>query len=139
MPRVSDLVAQLEATPHRVVERLARDLDGLGLTPGEVNALAHLRAGEPLAVAELQASTGQRPSTLTGVIDRLEGRGLLRRKVNARDRRSFVLELTPAGEAAAERIRDAFAALERRALERAGPRAAAGFRRVLRALDEAAR
>jgi MarR family transcriptional regulator, organic hydroperoxide resistance regulator len=136
---MGDLVAQLEAATHRVVEGLTRDLESLGLTPGEVNALAHLQAGEPAAVAEVQAATGQRPSTLTGVIDRLERRGLVRRQVNARDRRSFVLELTSAGEAAAERVRDAFAALERRALDDVPSSAVAGFQRVLRALEDAAR
>jgi DNA-binding MarR family transcriptional regulator len=85
-------------------------------------------------VADLQTATGQRPSTLTGVIDRLERRGLLARAVNARDRRSFVLELTPAGEEAAARIQAAFAALEQRALEQAGPRAVEGCRQVLEAL-----
>ncbi len=128
------MIAELQAATHRVVDRLAGELRGLGLTPAEVNALARLRPGEPLAVAELVAATGQRPSTLTGVIDRLEGRGLLARVVNARDRRSFVLELTPAGEAAAREVRAAIAALEARVRERAGPEALAGFARVLEEL-----
>ena len=133
------MIAQLEAATHRVVDHLAAELRELGLTPGEVNALAHLRAERPLAVAELQAVTGQRPSTLTGVIDRLERRGLARRAVNARDRRSFVLELTPEGERAAARVRDAFSALEERMLARVGERSLAGFLRVLEALEEVAR
>lgn len=130
------MIAELQRATHRVVEHLAAELRDLELTPGEVNALVHLRG--PVAVAELQAATGQRPSTLTGVIDRLERRGLLARAVNARDRRSFVLDLTPAGEAAARRVQDAFAALEARARERAGERSLAGFERVLAALTDAA-
>jgi|SRR5918912_1503235 DNA-binding MarR family transcriptional regulator len=132
------LIADLEAATHRVVDHLQAALRPLGLTPGEVNALARLRAGEPLSVAALQSATGQRPSTLTGVIDRLEGRGLLARAVNARDRRSFTLELTPAGEAAARQVHAAFAALEERALADVGPRSVAGYQRVLEALKEAA-
>jgi DNA-binding MarR family transcriptional regulator len=132
------LIAELESATHRVVDHLQAALRPLGLTPGEVNALARLRAGEPLSVAELQSATGQRRSTLTGVIDRLEGRGLLTRAVNARDRRSFTLELTPAGEAAAEQVHAAFAALEDRALATVGPRSVAAYRRVLEALREAA-
>src|SRR5689334_25326562 len=96
--RLARVIAELQAATHRVVDHLARELRALGLTPAEVNALARLRPGEPLAVADLVAATGQRPSTVTGVIDRLEGRGLLTRAVNARDRRSLTLELTPAGE-----------------------------------------
>jgi DNA-binding MarR family transcriptional regulator len=134
---VPGLITELEAATHRVVDHLQGELRPLGLTPGEVNALAQLRG--PLSVAELQAATGQRPSTLTGVIDRLERRGLLARKLNPRDRRSFTLEPTPAGEAAAGQVQAAFAALEQRALERAGPRAVAGYQQVLEALKEAAR
>ena len=136
---MTGVIAQLEAATHRVVDHLAAELSALGLTPGEVNALAHLRAERPLSVAELQAATGQRPSTLTGVIDRLERRGLAGRAVNARDRRSFVLELTPEGERAAARVRAAFSALEERMLERVGPRSVAGFLRVLEALEGVAR
>lgn len=132
---MTGLIAQLEATTHRVVDHLSSELRALGLTPGEVNALAHLRAEDPLAVAELQAATGQRPSTLTGVIDRLERRGLVLRAVNARDRRSFVLELTPDGERAAAQVREAFSALESRADLDAGDVAA--FKRVLEGLERA--
>ena len=128
------MIAELQAATHRVVDRLADELRELGLTPAEVNALARLRPGAAVPVADLVAATGQRPSTLTGVIDRLERRGLLARAVNARDRRSFVLELTPAGEAAAAQVHAAFAALEARVRERAGEAALAGFARVLEEL-----
>ncbi len=130
------VIAQLAAATHRVVDHLSAELRELGLTPGEVNALAHLRAEQPLAVAELVAVTGQRPSTLTGVVDRLERRGLARRTVNARDRRSFVLELTPEGAAAARTVEAAFAAVEARAGLDEGDVAA--FHRVLLALEDAA-
>ena len=130
------LIADLEAATHRVVDHLQRELRSLGLTPAEINALAQLHG--PLSVAELQAATGQRPSTLTGVIDRLENRGLLARLINPRDRRSFVLELTPAGAAAATQVHAAFAALEKETLARVGSRAVAGYQRVLDALKEAA-
>lgn len=37
-------------------------------------------------------------STLTSIIDRLERRGLIERAINARDKRSYLIKLTPAGE-----------------------------------------
>jgi DNA-binding MarR family transcriptional regulator len=128
------VIADLQAATHRVIDRLAGELRGLELTPAEVNALARLRPGEPVPVAALVTATGQRPSTLTGVIDRLERRGLVARVVNPRDRRSFVLELTPAGDAAARQVQAAVAALEARVRERVGERALAGFARVLEEL-----
>ena len=126
---MTGVIAQLEAATHRVVDHLSTALRAHGLTPGEVYALAH-------SVAELQGVTGQRPSTLTGVIDRLERRGLARRAVNARDRRSFVLELTPEGVEAAKTVEEAFAAVEARA--GLDERDVAAFHRVLRALEDAA-
>jgi DNA-binding MarR family transcriptional regulator len=64
--------------PQRLVVRV------LGATPG-------LSAGELAAVLHLH------PSTLTGVLQRLEGLGLVRRAVAREDRRRVVLRLTAAG------------------------------------------
>jgi DNA-binding transcriptional ArsR family regulator len=85
------VVAALEATIHRVLDHLAAELADLKLSQGEINALAQLEPGGPVTVAQLQAATGQRASTLTGVLDRLERRGLVERALNPRDRRSFVV------------------------------------------------
>src|SRR5919198_1469289 len=112
----TNLITTLEATVHRVLEWLASELEDLGLSHGEVNALAGLEPGLVRTVAELQAATGQRASTLTGVLDRLERRGLVERQLNPRDRRSFTVTLTADGEAVAGRIRRTLTTLERRAL-----------------------
>jgi MarR family transcriptional regulator, organic hydroperoxide resistance regulator len=132
------LIAAVEATVHRVLEKLGTDLRDLGLTHGEVNALAALEAGSGCTVADLQKATGQRASTLTGVLDRLERRGLVERRPNPRDRRSFMVHLTDAGDEAAERVRTAVQALDRRALGAVSNEAADGFFEVLKALDEVA-
>src|SRR5919109_2503172 len=110
------VVAALEGTVHRVLERLAAELRDLGLTQGEVNALVHLAPRAGSSVSRLQAATGQRASTLTGVIDRLERRGLVERRPNPHDRRSFTITLTAEGRSAAGRARRAFSEMDRRAL-----------------------
>jgi MarR family transcriptional regulator, organic hydroperoxide resistance regulator len=133
---VVNLIAALEATVHRVLERLGRDLADLGLSHGELNALAQLE--EEATVAQLQRATGQRASTLTGVLDRLEQRGLVERQLNPRDRRSFMISVTEQGRDAAARIRRTFAELERDALAAVSQRSAKGFFEVLAALDEEA-
>jgi MarR family transcriptional regulator, organic hydroperoxide resistance regulator len=129
------VVAALEAAVHRVLDHLTAELADLGLRQAEINVLAQLRPGTPRAVGELVAATGQRPSTLTGVLDRLERRRLVRRRVNAADRRSFTIELTAAGERAAERVHATFAALDERVLSGLPPAAAAGFHHVLDAVE----
>lgn len=120
---------------HRVLDHLAAELSDLGLRQAEVNVLAHLRPGAPRSVGELVAATGQRPSTLTGVLDRLERRRLVRRRVNAADRRSFTIALTASGERAAARVHAAFGALDERVLADLPPSAADGFHRVLDAVE----
>lgn len=132
------VVAALERTVHRVLDRLAADLEDLGLSQGEVNALAQLEPRAGCTVAKLQAATGQRASTLTGVINRLERRGLVERRLNPRDRRSFTIKLTDDGRQAAARVRRSFRELDRSALAAVSERSAKGFFETLRALDELA-
>lgn len=98
------------ATAHALATALAEDR----LSPAEVNALANL--GEPLTVSRLAAAAGVKPTTLTSLLDRLEGRGLLTRHPSSTDRRSLVVELTTEGREVAERVAAAVAALEHRAL-----------------------
>jgi anti-sigma factor ChrR (cupin superfamily) len=74
-PATPNVITALEATVHRVLESLGAELEELGLTHGEVNALAQLEPGSVRTVAELQTATGQRASTLTGVLDRLDAGG----------------------------------------------------------------
>jgi DNA-binding MarR family transcriptional regulator len=128
-------IAALQATVHRVLERLAHELADLGLTHGEINALAHLTPDHPVTVGELLEATGQRPSTLTGVLDRLERRGHVTRELTPGDRRSFTVALTGSGDAAGRRVRRAFADFDRRALASVSERSAQGFFEVLAALD----
>jgi MarR family transcriptional regulator, organic hydroperoxide resistance regulator len=129
------IVAALEAAVHRVLDHLAAELADLGLRQAEINVVAQLQPGTARPVGELVAATGQRPSTLTGVLDRLERKRLVRRRVNAADRRSFTIELTAVGEAAAARVHEAFAALDARVSDDLPPAATEGFHQVLETLE----
>jgi DNA-binding MarR family transcriptional regulator len=131
----TSVIAALEAAVHRVLDHLAAELAGLGLRHAEVNVLAQLRPGAPRSIGDLATVTGQRRSTLTGVLDRLEHRRLVRRRVNPADRRSFTIELTAAGARAADRVHAAFAALDEAVLGDVPPSAADGFHHVLDALE----
>jgi DNA-binding MarR family transcriptional regulator len=133
------IVAALEAAVHRVLDHLAAELSDLGLRQAEINVLAQLAPGAARPVGELVAATGQRPSTLTGVLDRLERRRLVRRRVNAVDRRSFTIELTAAGEAAAARVREAFAALDDSVRAELPPTDTEGLHHVLDAIERTTR
>ena len=129
------IVVALEAAVHRVLDHLGTELADLGLSHAEVNVLAALAPGVARPVRELVASTGQRPSTLTGVLDRLERKGLVLRRVNPADGRSFTIELLPDGEVAAARVRATFDALDTRVLADLSPAAADGFHSALDAIE----
>jgi MarR family transcriptional regulator, organic hydroperoxide resistance regulator len=129
------IVAALEAAVHRVLDHLAAELSDLGLRQAEINVLAQLAPGASRPVGELVSATGQRPSTLTGVLDRLESKGLVRRQLNAADRRSFTIGLTDAGEVAAARVRGAFDALHARVRDAVPSADMDGFHHVLDALE----
>ena len=127
----------LHRTTHCTLHALGSALADLSLGAAEINALANLADRGALSVRELSAETGTRATTLTGVLDRLENRGYLTRELDPTDRRSFRLPLTEAGQAVAERIQAAVAALERDALARLSPTQIAGFHAVVTALQAA--
>jgi DNA-binding MarR family transcriptional regulator len=129
---VSELpvVAVWQQVTHRLLAALDEELSDFDLSAAEINALACFGGEESRTVRQLVAATAQRPSTLTGVLDRLERRGLIERTLNPADRRSVLVRLTPSGRAAAARVATAFAGLERRL-------PADNVRRLLAVLDAA--
>lgn len=132
-----NLIAALEATVHRVLDHLGRELADLDLTHGEINALFHLTP-DPVPVSALIAATGQRPSTMTGVLARLERRGLLVRERSPDDGRSHLVRPTSTGTTAGDRVRAAFTRLQHDAASAVSPATQRAFLRMLAALDDSA-
>lgn len=62
-------------------------------------------------IAAIGQQLGLTPSTMTGLVDRLEEQGFLRRESHPSDRRATVLRLTRKGEAAYRREVDFYRAL----------------------------
>jgi DNA-binding MarR family transcriptional regulator len=135
-PRWSALLALQRAT-HATLHALSADLAHLGLTASEINALANLADGRARTVSELGAAAGTRPTTLTSVLDRLEGRGLIVRASAPGDRRAVLIELTPVGQRTAATIWTAITDLEHRALATLPAATIAALRSALQALTEA--
>lgn len=75
----------------------ATHLRSLGLTPPQFDVISSLGNTPGLPLNRLAEVTLITKGTLTGIIDRLEKRNLVRRKVSLVDRRSFIAFLTPAG------------------------------------------
>jgi DNA-binding MarR family transcriptional regulator len=75
----------------------SRHIQSLGLTPGQFDVIAELEGTEGLTCAELSEHTLTTKGTLTGVLDRLELRGLIERGQVGGDRRVTRVQLTPKG------------------------------------------
>ncbi|QIS16391.1 MarR family winged helix-turn-helix transcriptional regulator [Nocardia arthritidis] len=127
------LLLALQRATHATMQELSAAVVDLDVTDSEANALANLTDGGR-TVSELGAGIGIRPTTLTGVLDRLERKGLITRGIRRGDRRAVLIELTPAGAAAAADVRQAMAELETRLLEGLSVRTIDEARRVLKAL-----
>ena len=76
------------------------------LAPAQMFALKALEPGEPKAMSELACALRCDNSNVTGIVDRLEARGLVRRRPSDRDRRVKMLEVTPAGARLREQLHE---------------------------------
>jgi DNA-binding MarR family transcriptional regulator len=72
-------------------------LQRLGLTPGHMKLLMQLGEGEGRAMGSLAQSFRCDASTMTWLVDRLEERGLVERRMFPSDRRVKAVALTPLG------------------------------------------
>ncbi len=76
----------------------------LDLAPAQAIALKELQTDRPLSMRELAERMRCHPSNITGLVDRLEARGLVQRIPDPRDRRVKGLALTPIGEQVRTRL-----------------------------------
>lgn len=132
-----EFLSPIHKASRRIGLHLQPRMADLGLSNAEAHLLSYLRGYGPAAVGDLQRVFGHRPSTLTGLLDRLEARKLVHRRLDPGDRRSFVVRLTARGERTAGRVDGELRTLE--TTIRRGVRAVdlQGFRNVLDAIGRA--
>lgn len=125
---------------HKAIRQITLHLDermsGVPVTPQEGHLLAYLLAYAPCPVSELVRVFGLKRSTLTSMLDRLEGRGILVRSVNPADRRSFLVELSSGGRKLAREVSEMVNELERQIDRRVAPGDKRGFDAVMGAIAE---
>lgn len=93
---------------------LGEELERVGVRPEWAGLLTEIRTIEPVRPTLLAQRTGLPPATLYDYLERLLADGLVRKVPNPDDRRSFLIETTPAG---VERVQTVSAAV-RQAHER---------------------
>ncbi len=92
------LLRELSRTHQAVTAYSDQHLRQLGLTPAQFDVIATLGNTLGLTMNKLADKTLVTKGTLTGIVDRLEQKGLVRREVPPNNRRCFRIVLTPEGE-----------------------------------------
>jgi len=90
---------QVRRAQAEIFADLETTLKAFDFTPGSFGVLTLIRANPGVTQVALAAAYGVDKSTMSPVIFRLESRGLIRRAVQARDRRRHALYFEKAGEA----------------------------------------
>jgi DNA-binding MarR family transcriptional regulator len=91
-----------------------------GLSPGRVGMLLLIEANPGVTQSRLAHAVSRDRSTMVGVLDQLEAKGLIERRRGA-DRRTNGVWLTRAGRSALARAKRAIATHERRVAARLSP------------------
>jgi DNA-binding MarR family transcriptional regulator len=92
-------------TADLLFDRIGRLLRPLNVSAAGGLVLGVLRDGGPMSPSALSERLIVTRATVTGVIDSLERRGFVRRSAHPSDRRSLVVEITPAGLDVLQRLR----------------------------------
>src|SRR6185503_901886 len=98
---MKDRVEELSRFIERLSARFKQDeslfASKLEVSDRELALVRALVADGPMITKDLGGRFGVPVSTMTGLVDRMEKKGLVRRVPGRRDRRSIELEATPAG------------------------------------------
>jgi DNA-binding MarR family transcriptional regulator len=88
------LLTQLFFAQRANLPSMAAELD---LSPAQCHVLHLIEPGRPVPMGQLAETLACDASNVTGLVDRLESRGLVCRRPSPVDRRVKVLDLTPTG------------------------------------------
>lgn len=133
------IVSPLHKAMRQMSLHLGDAVRSHGIEGADGHLLSYVAAYGPSKVAELRRVFGHKPSTLTGLLDRLEGRGWIVRAIDPEDRRGFLIEATAEGAKVGREARRVVEAFEADLLARVRDGDVEAFQRVLDALGEATR
>lgn len=89
----------LTVSQHEVFQTFSVRLSQFGITPGQYGVLSCLWSNGPSSPKEIAQILRLENSTISGVLDRMQKRGLIEREVDPNDRRSIRVVATAEGQA----------------------------------------
>lgn len=130
------ILSPIHRATRQIQLHLEMEVGAHGISNNEGHLLTYLLSYEPAPIGELLRVFGFKRSTMTSILDRLEKARLLVRKSNARDRRSWLVELTAEGKRKAREIRKIVDRFESEVIGRIDPEALECFQRVIDTIGE---
>jgi DNA-binding MarR family transcriptional regulator len=134
--RVQELAQFIEALTERFKANESVFANRLEVSERELALLRALAKEGPMITRALGGRFGVPVSTMTGLVDRMEKKGLVRRVRGRHDRRAIELEATPAGALALREHARGMEAIARGMLETLGDRDQQALIVVLRRVRE---
>jgi DNA-binding MarR family transcriptional regulator len=110
-----EVILNIARTGDQLFVRAERLLREYGLTGSQYNILRILRGeGKPLPMQEIASRTVQVVPGITGITDRLEAAGLVRRERSTEDRRVIFVSITKKGLAILTELDEPLVAYEKK-------------------------
>jgi MarR family 2-MHQ and catechol resistance regulon transcriptional repressor len=109
----SAVIAAFKAIQRSITDLLSRE----GLTQPQFYALRVIARNGSMPMRGISDNLHVTPADVTGIIDRLEHKGLIKRTVRPKDRRATIIELTPEGKAVQERVATKYGEFMKKALQ----------------------
>jgi DNA-binding MarR family transcriptional regulator len=127
MQRLWALTHSLEVCSKRMAKML-------GVTGPQRLVVRLIGQSPDISARDIAHTLGMHPSTLTGILARLEKQGLIRREIDESDRRKSQFQLTQAGKRVDREKKGTVEAAVRRAIGRASTSVIAGTTEMLQLL-----
>jgi DNA-binding MarR family transcriptional regulator len=89
-----EILALVRALRRDLLRNPSEDADGFGLTGPQVSVMACLVGRGPSTLTEVSRALGMNHSTASGIVDRLQSRGLVRRTRDPVDQRRTRITVT---------------------------------------------
>lgn len=121
----------LTKAQRNVHQLFKAELSPLGVTPGQYGVLRCLWDENAQTAKRLADRLVLDGSTITGILDRMEQKGLIEKQTDPKDRRAMQVMLTPKGKKLQKPVSEAIETANRRALLRLNQTEAEFLKNVL--------